>query len=66
MADQVFRCPDGHLFTASWLKMLVQSVHLGLSKWTRCPIDHKWRTVRMVNPNSLSDTELDESKQNRF
>jgi hypothetical protein len=66
MADQIFRCPDGHLFTAAWVKVLILSVHVGGSTWTRCPVDHKWRTVSRVNPNSLSNTELDEARQNRF
>ena len=66
MVDLVFRCSDGHLFTASWLKMLFLSVHLGDVKWTRCPVDHKWRTVSRVNPGSLSYAQIDEAKQNRF
>lgn len=66
MPDQVFRCADGHLFTASWLKMLVLSVHLVDSKWTRCPVDHRWRTVSRISPHSLSQTQLREATQNRF
>lgn len=66
MGTLIFRCPDGHLFTASWLKMLFLSVHFGTSVWTRCPVDRKWRMASRIAPGSLSDAELGEAEQNRL
>jgi hypothetical protein len=62
----IFRCSDGHLFTASWLKILFLSMHFGGSVWTRCPADHKWRMASRTFSSALSDAELDEAKQHRF
>jgi hypothetical protein len=66
MGTPILRCSDGHLFTASWLKILLLSMHFGNSVWTRCPVDHKWRMASRIAPGDLSGAELDEAKQHRF
>lgn len=66
MNDSVFRCSDGHLFTAAWLKIVFLSVHLGNAVWLRCPVDHKWRTASRASVNTLTEAELDEAKRYRF
>src|SRR5487761_284540 len=63
VTDQVFRCSDGHLFTAAWPKMVIMSLHFGIgTKWTRCPVDHRWRLVDRVNSNDLPESGLAEAK----
>lgn len=66
MADPIFRCSDGHLFTASLLKLVFMSLHLGISKFLRCPVDGKWRVASPVSPGSLSDPELRQARRHRF
>lgn len=66
MTDQIFRCSDRHLFSANFVKLIFLSVHFGASKFLRCPVDHKWRMADRIDPQSLSETELDEAKRNRF
>ncbi len=66
MADLIFRCSDGHLFSANLLKLVFLSVHFGTAKFLRCPVDHKWRMAYRIDPATLSETELDEAKQYRF
>lgn len=66
MPDQIFRCSDGHLFAANLLKLIFLSAHFGTSKFLRCAVDHKWRMAYRIEPESLSEIELDEAKRNRF
>jgi hypothetical protein len=66
MPDLFFRCSDGHLFTATWLKIVFLTVHFGNAKWMRCPVDHKWRMAYRIGADTLSETELDEAKRHRF
>jgi hypothetical protein len=66
MAVMVLRCSDGHLFTATALKLMFLSVHVIDKVWLRCPVDHKWRMASMIPVGALSDTDLYEAQQHRF
>jgi hypothetical protein len=69
MAAVFLRCSDGHLFTASRLKLVFLSVHLFGSVWLRCPVDHQWRVaelVRVYEGDALPEAELDEAMRHRF
>jgi hypothetical protein len=69
MAPLFFRCSDGHLFTASRLKISFLSVHLIDRVWLRCPVDHRWRTAKPVKvheADGLPDHELEEAMRHRF
>lgn len=69
MASVILRCSDGHLFSATRLKLVFLSVHLGDKGWLRCPVDDKWRIaepVRVYEADALSQAELDEALQHRF
>ena len=69
MAALILRCSDGHLFTATRLKLVFLSVHLGFVGWLRCPVDHKWRIVtpvRAYEANSIPDAEITEAMRHRF
>jgi hypothetical protein len=66
MARLVLRCSDGHLFSATRLKLVFLSVHLIDKGWLRCPVDHRWRIASVVVGNALSDAELHEAEQHRF
>jgi hypothetical protein len=66
MAAMTLRCSDGHLFSASPLKLLFLSVHLFDRVWLRCPVDHKWRIADPVSAYALPETERDEAMRYRF
>ena len=53
----IYRCSDGHLFTISLANRLL-SVHLGLWKYGRCPVDGNWRMYRLMRRGQLTDREL--------
>ena len=53
----VYRCSDDHLFTISLLNRIF-SVHLGLSKFGRCPVDGKWRMYSLVRSVDLTERDL--------
>jgi hypothetical protein len=64
---EIFRCSDDHLYTASWVKASLLSLHLGVGKHVqRCPVDHHWRTARRVNANDLTDEQIAEAKDHTF
>ena len=54
----VYRCSDGHLFKMTMLIRLF-SVHLGITKFGRCPLDGKWRMLRWVREGELTERELE-------
>jgi hypothetical protein len=59
MLQRIYRCSDGHLYSADALKASLLSVHLGVgAHFQRCPVDKRWRIARVVDPNELSDEEL--------
>ncbi|MBR7829080.1 hypothetical protein KDK95_22425 [Actinospica sp. MGRD01-02] len=42
-----YRCTDGHRFQRTWLQGLL-TIHLGLWKYGRCPVDGRWRRYRLI------------------
>ncbi len=65
--DEIFRCSDGHLYTATWVKASLLSLHLGFGRHIqRCPVDHHWRTASRVNVNELTDEQVAEARQHKF
>ena len=43
----IYRCSDGHEFKISlWTRLT--SLHLGASKFGRCPVDGKWRKYHLL------------------
>jgi hypothetical protein len=67
MPDRIYRCSDGHLYTADWLKALLLSAHLGFgTHYQRCAVDGRWRIAKPVDPGELSEAELDEAGRYRF
>lgn len=70
VATSVYRCSDGHLFTSTYLRVGLSLFHVGVpgtsSHLQRCPVDHRWRMVRPVNPNELDDSQLGEARRYRL
>jgi len=63
-ARLVMRCSDGHLYTATRDTLLYRSIHFGNTLFRPCPVDHKWRTAKFVDLNTLSRAELEEAESN--
>lgn len=53
-----YRCSDGHVFRLSLVRRLL-SLHLGWSKYGRCPVDGHWRLFRLVDPKRLTPAQFD-------
>lgn len=53
----IYRCSDGHLVRLSFSRRML-ALHLGLSKFARCPRDNRWRMLRLVRRNELTDSQL--------
>lgn len=67
MNERIYRCSDGHLYSASAGKAIVFSLHFGLgTHLQQCPVDHRWRMARLVDQNELSEEQLAEARRNRF
>lgn len=66
MAARILRCSDGHLFSATQLKLIVLSAHFVDKVWLRCPVDRKWRMADKIGASGLSETELYEARRHRF
>jgi hypothetical protein len=64
--DRVFRCSDGHYFTANWGRLALGSMHFGESKFLRCPVDHHWRMAKAVPAANLTAEEAAQAKQYSF
>lgn len=64
MADLIYRCSDGHLFTVAWWKASAWA--RGYNVFVRCPVDHKRRLAIEVSPRSLSRSELDAAMRYRI
>ncbi|MDA8300340.1 MAG: hypothetical protein M0005_02070 [Actinomycetota bacterium] len=61
------RCSEGHLYTASVPKSMFLSVHLfAFGQLQRCPVDRRWRVAKRINPNDLTDQQLQEAEQHSF
>lgn len=63
--DVTVRCSDGHLYTAKWIPLVgIKSVRLGQrNRFAKCPVDKRWRMTRLVDSETLSDTEAREGQQ---
>lgn len=60
----IYRCSDGHLYTAAFPKSLFLSIHIfPFGHIQRCPVDRRWRRATLVNRNDLSDQQLQEAEQ---
>jgi hypothetical protein len=68
MSDhRIYRCSDGHLYTAAWGKALLKSIHLGFgTHFQKCPVDGRWRKATPVEPNELSEEQLREARSHQF
>jgi hypothetical protein len=65
--ERIWRCSDGHCYSANWVKAMLLSVHFGIGRhWQRCPVDGRWRMARAVSPGSLTESERDQARANRF
>jgi hypothetical protein len=65
--DRIYRCSDDHLYSASAAKVLLLSVHVGVgTHFQRCPVDRRWRIAKLVDPDSLSQDQLEEAHKTRF
>lgn len=62
VGDRILRCARGHLFTSSETARLFDSVHLGSSRFMRCPVDGKWGMASNVNSRDLTEMELLEAR----
>lgn len=63
--DRILRCSDGHLFVSKEGKRLLGSIHFGAKRYTKCPVDNRWRMAQNVWANDLSATELDDARRYR-
>lgn len=63
-ARLVLRCSNGHLYTAARDALLYRSIHFGTTQFRPCPVDHKWRTAKFVDLNTLTLAELEEAQSN--
>jgi len=63
--DRILRCTDGHLFVSSETSRLFGSVHLGLVRWMRCPVDGKFVTASNVRQRTLSAEQLEQARKYR-
>ena len=66
MFNRVYRCEDGHLFTADWGKLVVASVHFGRAKYLKCPVDHSWRMAMPVKRVGLTEEQVTRAAQYKF
>lgn len=67
MLEEIYRCSDGHLYTASWLKAFALSVHLGYgTHLQRCPVDRRWRRASRIEANELTSDQLGQARQHTF
>jgi hypothetical protein len=64
-AHMILRCSDGHLYTITHDDLLWRSVHIGVTQFRWCPVDHKWRKANFVDPNTLTREELEETRFHR-
>jgi len=66
MSSRIYRCYDGHLFTAGWGKLVVASIHFGRAKYLRCPVDQRWQMARPVGRASLTEEQLAQAAHYKF
>ncbi len=64
---RIYRCSDGHYYTADRGRALLKSVHLGLGvHFQKCPVDGRWRKATPVDPNEISEAQLQEAQSHIF
>lgn len=57
--DRIVRCRRNHLFTTIWVPLAsVKAIRLGRQRLQRCPVGHHWSRVRVVDPSTLSESDL--------
>lgn len=66
MQDHIYRCSDGHLYTATVLRQYATLGHMGSAQLHRCPFDHRWRMTRPANANELSEEQIDDAHHHRL
>lgn len=65
--QDIYRCSDGHLYRADFVKVLVLSVHLGIgTHYQRCPVDRRWRLAARMKPADLTAEQRAEARQHIF
>jgi hypothetical protein len=64
MADRIYRCSNGHLFTVAWWKASAWA--RGHNVFIRCPVDHRRRLALEVSPRRMSPSELYAARQYRL
>ncbi len=56
--NSIVRCSKGHLFTTIWVPgASFKSIRLGVARYQRCPVGHRWAIVRLVRDTDLTDQE---------
>jgi hypothetical protein len=65
--DRIYRCSDGHLYSAEPARASLLSVHLGPGRhWQRCPVDRRWRMANLVSASDLTGDQLEQARQHQF
>jgi hypothetical protein len=59
-----YKCKRGHVFQLSVSGRLL-SVHLGFSRFGRCPVDGGWSLITKVRANDLTEEELQAAHNGR-
>lgn len=66
MTEELYlRCSDGHVYIASLQTIRWRSMHFGLTQFRPCPVDHKWRKAKFVNPSELTAVEREQAANHR-
>jgi hypothetical protein len=64
---RIYRCSDGHYYSAPWALSLLKSIHLGFGvHFQKCPVDGRWRKANPIDPSELSEGELQEAHRHTF
>jgi hypothetical protein len=62
----VVQCSQGHCFSTIWLPMVsVKSIRLGDRRVQKCPVCHRFRSVRQIAEDELAPEELEAARQLR-
>lgn len=60
----IARCKQGALFETKWIPgVSFKAVRLGTSRRQRCPVHHRWESVKRVDAVTLSEQERSEAAQ---
>src|SRR5579875_596791 len=66
MFSRVYRCEDGHLFTADWGKLVVASSHFGRAKYLQCPVDHRPVMAMPIKGSRLTEEQISQASRYKF